>query len=256
MRIVRFLRAAGLVVAAGLSACGGGGGGPAAPAIDLTGYWKLYLTPTGGSEVGPAPVFLSQSGAAVDGAAITGTVIGNHISLTTNPEAFVITLDGTAPTPDQVSGNLTISGLFSATGTFRMERMHPTGTMMATGMMQGLTVEMAGTTAVGALEYLDPELTTLDQVEIVLAYGDEHLEIDFTPAGLTAGLLSVPGMVGVTAVYRNDSTDVEIEATGGTVTITTYDSNGMAGSFNLSLPGGETLTGTFDVSWDIRSVSL
>jgi hypothetical protein len=256
MRIARYLRAASLAVVVGLSACGGGGGGTAAPAVDLTGYWKLYLTPTGGSEAGPAPVFLSQTGAAVDGAAITGTVSGYDVTLTANAAELVVTLTGTAPTADQAAGNLTVSGLFDATGTFRMERMYPTGTMMASGTMQGLIVSMAGSAAIGSLEYLDPGLTMLDQVEITLAYGDEHLDIDFTPSGLAVGVLSVPTTVGVTATYRNDSNDVEVEASSGSVTITSYDDDGMSGSFTLSLPGGDTLTGTFDVSWDIRSFSL
>jgi hypothetical protein len=35
--------------------------------------------------------------------------------------------------------------------------------------------------------------------------------------------------------------------------VISYDGNGFTGSFALTLPGGDTLSGTFDVSWDIAS---
>ena len=45
----------------------------------------------------------------------------------------------------------------------------------------------------------------------------------------------------------------ELDADSGTVTVTAFDDNGFTGSFSLTFPGGGTLTGTFDVVWDIEA---
>jgi hypothetical protein len=234
------------------SSCGGGGGA-AAPTIDLTGYWKLYMTPAGGTESGPAPLFLSQTGAAVDGAAITGTVSGNTFSLTSTVVGlFTLVVDG-ALVGNTATGTMTISGGINATGTFRLVGFVPTGTMTATGTINGASVAMSTTAAIGVRDYTDPGLTALSVVEIAAAYGSEHLAIDFSPAGLVAGALAVPSTITATVTYRNDTVVYEQDATSGTVTVTSYDGNGLVGTFTLTLPGGDTLSGSFDVSWDIAS---
>jgi hypothetical protein len=240
-----------LPVLLGLAACSGGGG-PAAPTVDLSGYWRFYMTPTGSPEIGPSPVFLSQTGAALDGAAISGTVSGNGFTVTSSPGPFVLSLSGSA-SPTLATGNLAISGGINANGTFRMVKFVPTGTMSATGTVAGQSVTMTGATAIGSRDYSDASLTILEEVEIALAYGNEHLEIDFSPGGLAIGALAVPGTVTVAVVYRNDVSEVEVDATAGTLTVTKYDGTGFAGSFTLTLPGGGSLTGSFDVSWDIAS---
>jgi hypothetical protein len=225
------------------------------PTIDLTGYWMLYLTPTGTPESGPSPVFLSQTGAMVDGAAIAGTVSANTFSLTSAvPGLFTMYINGSL-TGNTATGTMLVTGTITASGTFRMVGFTPTGSMTATGILQGVNVNMTTSAAVGSRDYSDPGMTVLDEVEIIAAYGSEHLEIDFSPAGLTVGTLAVPGTVTATATYRNDAVTVELDATGGTVTVTTYDGNGFAGSFSLTVPGGETLTGTFTVNWDIAAYS-
>ncbi|MCC6670028.1 MAG: hypothetical protein IT458_03140 [Planctomycetes bacterium] len=236
----------------GLGACGGGGGSGGTPA-NLAGYWQLYLTPTGSTvETGPSPVFLSQNGATVDGAAITGTVSGNSFTMTSNAIVFTTSFTGTV-SGGIASGTMSISGIINATGTFRLVPMTPTGTMSATGTVQGQSVNMTTTAAIGSRDYTDPGLTMLDEVEIAMAYGSEHLEIDFSAAGMAVGALGVPGTVTATVLYRNDTTTTELAASSGTVTVTRYDGSGCAGSFTLNLPGGGTLTGSFDVSWNIAA---
>jgi hypothetical protein len=246
------LRLLGAAAILGSIGCGSSDTALGTPA-DLTGYWQLYLTPTGGTEVGPSPVYLSQTGGTVDGAAINGTVVGNTVSLTSTAgglftTAFVGMVSGTT-----IAGTMSISGTITATGTFRLVRFTPTGTMTAVGTIQGISVLMNSTAAIGARDYADQGLTTLAEVEIAMAYGSEHLEIDFSPAGLAVGTLSVPGTITAAVTYRDDLVAIELDADGGTVTVTQYDGTGFAGSFALTLPGGGSLNGTFAVSWDIAA---
>jgi hypothetical protein len=246
-------RAACLTLLLGLSGCGSDGE-LLPPTIDLTGYWMLYLTPTGAlNENGPSPVFLTQTGAAVDGAAIVGTVSGNTFSLTSAvPGLFTMYVNG-ALVGNEATGTMLMTGGISATGTFRMVGFTPTGTLTATGTLQSTAVNITTNAAIGSRDYTDPGLTVLDEVEIAAAYGSEHFEIDFSATGMAVGALAVPGTVTATVTYRTDAVTIEIPATGGTVTVTTFDGNGFAGSFSLTFPGNETLTGTFTVSWDIAA---
>jgi len=246
------LRAFGMAAVLGLCGCSGGGG-PAAPSVDLTGYWMLYMTPAGGTETGPAAVYLSQAGATVDGASITGSVSGNSFALSTTVSGlFTIQLLGSLSGNTGI-GTMSITGVITGSGTFRMVGFTPNGTMTADGTLQSVAVAMDTTAAIGARVYTDPGLTALDRVEITAAYGSQDLEIAISAAGLTTGALAVPGTVTVTATYRDDANEIELDADGGTITVTTYDGSGFAGSFSLTFPGGGSLTGTFDVSWDMST---
>jgi hypothetical protein len=146
-----------------------------------------------------------------------------------------------------------ISGLVNATGTFRLVRFTPLGTMTASGTLDNVDVEMSTDSAIGSRNYTDEGLTVLERVEITAAYGSEHLAITFDASGLVVGVLGVPGAVTATVSYRDDVNDIELDADGGTMTVTAFDDDGFSGSFSLTLPGGGTLTGTFDVVWDIEA---
>ena len=245
------LRALGAAAVLGLCGCSGGGGGTAN--IDLTGYWMIYLTPAGGTETGPSPVYLSQNGATVDGAAITGSVSGSSFALSTTVSGlFTIQFLGSL-TGNTGTGTMTITGVISGSGTFRIVGFTPTGTMTADGTLQTVAIAMDTTAAVGARVYTDPGLLALDRVEITAAYGSKDLEIAISAGSLTTGTLAVPGTVTATATYRDDTNNIELTADGGTITVTRYDGNGFAGSFALTFPGAGTLTGTFDVSWNLAT---
>lgn len=245
----RFMPMLALALAA---ACSGGGGGMAPAAVDVTGYWQLYLTPAGGAESGPGCVYLAQTGNSVDGAEISGSVSGITVSLTAAAQAFTIVINGTA-VGDSISGTLSISGLITGTGTFRMQRFAPTGTMSVAGTIGSSAVALDIATAVGARSYSDAARTVLEQVMITAAIGDEHCEIDFTPAGLAIGAFGVPGTVVATVTYRNDSVELDLTAGSGTLTVTRYDGSGFAGSYTLTLSGGGSISGSFDVAWDIAA---
>lgn len=234
-----------------LAACGGGGGGTLPAAVDLTGYWQLYLTPAGFQEIGPSCVYLSQTGSLVDGAAINGTVSGNVVVLSSTATSIQTAFAGTA-TSTAVNGTFAITGAVTVNGSFRLVKFTPTGTVAISGTVGSTAVDLDLATGVGSRDFSDQAKTVLEEVELVAAIGSEHLELDFTPAGLTVGVLAVPGDVAATVTYRNDATDVELDGS-GTLTLTRYDGSGFAGSFTLTLTGGGTLTGSFDVSWDIAS---
>ncbi len=237
-----------------LAACGGSGSDAAPPTENLTGFWQLFLTPTGSpTENGPSAIYLSQNGATIAGAGTIGTMSGAAFSMTSNGGSFVAAFNGTA-TATTANGTVTFTGGgLNASGTFRLARFTPAGTLSVSGMIGSNSIDITTTSGYGSRDYSDPALTMLAEVEIGAANVDAQLEIDFSPGGLTVGALNVPGDVTALVLYRSGATIVEVETTSGTLTVTQYDSNGFAGSFSLTLDGGGTITGSFDVSFDLES---
>jgi hypothetical protein len=77
--------------------------------------------------------------------------------------------------------------------------------------------------------------------------GDEHVEVNFDASGMAVGSLGVPIDVAAIVLYRSDTATIEDSAASGTVTVTRYDGSGFAGTFSLTLSGGESITESFDV---------
>lgn len=244
----------GVLGAIMLAACGGGGGGSAPPSQDLTGYWLLYLTPNGApNETGPSAVYLSQTGATISGAGTTGSMSGDSFTMVSSGGSFVAQFNGTA-SATSASGSATFTGGLSGTGTFRLERFAPTGTVTVTGTIDTETVDITSTTAIGSRDYTDLLLSNLDEVEICAADATQQIEIDFSPPfSLAVGALSVPTTVDAVVLFRRGTSVIETNTSSGTLTVTQYDSDGFAGSFSLTLAAGGTITGTFDVAFDIAS---
>jgi len=252
--MIRSLASLGIhvLLVLGLAACGGGGNDAAPPTENLTGFWQLFLTPTGSStETGPTAVYLAQSGATITGAGVIGTMSGASFSMTANSGAFVAAFNGTA-TANAATGTVTLTGIINATGTFPLARFTPAGTFDVSGTIDGATVNLSSTAAYGSLDYGDVALTQLDEVEIGVADANAQLEIAFSPTGLVVGALNVPADITAVVLYRTGATVTE-STSSGTVTITQYDANGIAGSFTLNIDAGGTISGTFDVSFDIQS---
>lgn len=238
-----------------LAACGGGGGGSAQPAYDLTGYWQLFLTPTGTtSEIGPLPVYFSQNGAAFDGVAITGSMSGNSFSLQADGGAFVLALTGTASNADNASGGVTFSGAITGSGTFQLTRFDPSGTMSANGSLDGTAIASSSTAAIGVRTYADAALTTLTEVTVALVDNDLDFELTFPPGSLAVATLAVPSPLAVDVLLRVDGHIVDATASGGSVDITRYDGSGIAGTYTVVTSVG-TITGAFDVAFDIAEYS-
>lgn len=241
-----------LLAGLGATACGGSGGGGGPAAYDLTGYWQLFLTPTGGStEVGPMAVYLAQTGSTFGGVDVSGSMSGATFSITASGGDFMISLVGSAANADEASGAVTFSGAVSGNGTFRLARYQPAGTMDASGSLDGNTVAATSANATGVRSYSDAALTTLTSVSVVLADANIDLEIQLEPSGLAVGALTVPTTIGVSILLRVDGAVVDATVSSGTVTVTRYDANGIAGSYSLTTSVG-TITGSFDVSFDIE----
>lgn len=250
MRASRIL--AGVLGALALAACGGGGGGSAPPSEDMTGYWLVYLAPSGApDEVGPTPIYLSQTDAAIVGAGTVGSMSGNAFSLVANGGTFNVRFDGTA-TATTASGSVTFTGAISGSGSFRLERFTPTGSVTVNGTIGTEAVDITTTTGIGSRDYTDVMLTNLEEVEVCAADATQQFEINFSPPSALAGTsLSVPSAISANVVFRRGAAIVDTDASAGTLTVTSYGPNGFAGSFSLTLAAGGTITGSFDVSFDI-----
>ena len=145
-----------LLCLAGVS-CGGGGGGGGSPA-DLTGVWKVFITPTGGVETGPTAIKITQIGSQLDGAGVFGSVSGSSFTVTSVSASFTTAFIGTV-LGGNATGTFTVTGSINASGTFRLERFTPTGSFTANGTLQTMPIAISETTAVGARDYDDPALT-------------------------------------------------------------------------------------------------
>lgn len=248
-----YLSLSALALSALLCGCSGGSDPAAPPTVDMTGHWMLYLTPTGGVETGPSATYIAQNGASINGPAMTGSVSANNVSIVSDPGIFVITFNGTA-NATQATGSMTISGIINATGTFRLERFTPAGTMDMTGSIQGVPINVINaTTVAGSRDYLDQALTQLDCVEFALNDENVQIEVAIDVTGLVVGALNVPGDVTISVLYRDDVNTIEEAVTSGTLTVNTYDGTSFEGTFSFTMTGGNTLTGAFDVTWDIDS---
>jgi hypothetical protein len=114
-------------------------------------------------------------------------------------------------------------------------------------------VNLTANIAAGAREYDDPGRTNLTEIEVSFGNGAVFLELEFQPSGLSVGAKTVGTDITVGVELADDAESRSVAATGGTVTVTRYDGTGFAGSYALTLAGGGTLTGSFDVGWDFDS---
>jgi hypothetical protein len=161
---------------------------------------------------------------------------------------FTGTLTGTT-----ASGTLSITGS-SLTGTFRMQAFTPTGDLSMTGSVGGVATTLNATTACGRREYSDTGLTQLTGVELCSDDAVVRVHVDIGAAGLGVGALPVGGGgLDVELSYDTGVAQVELSASGGTFTVTSYDANGMMGTYTLNFPGGGSVSGSFDVAWDMNA---
>lgn len=242
---------AGCVLLACVSLFGCSGGGSSGPPADLAGHWLLWVDLTG-EEIGPFPLFVSQNGTALDGAAMTGTVSGNSFTLNEMEQGFVVaTLSGTV-TGNTAQGTMTIPD-FSLSGPFRMQPFQPAGSLVVMGEINGEPTNVDTMVAVGAREYSDRALTVLQEVEVTFADANLSLELEFVASGLRTGTLNVGSGVFVDVDYTSDTASFTHVGTGGTMTVTQYDDAGFTAAFSITLDSGDVIVGSFDVVWDIEA---
>ncbi len=215
----------------------------------LQGHWKTFLQPSGNPETGPYPTYFEQIGTVLNGIGGTGVVNGNTMVYDTVIAGLDTTFVGTY-------GTTNITGTFSAadglvTGIFRMEPYTPAGSFTANGTINSEVIAVSATDAIGQRMYGDVALTQLDAVFVMHMAADTEFDLTFNnPAALTTGTLSIPGTISVDVALMDDLVSNQVTGTGGTVTVTKYDSTGFAATFTIDM-GGESVTGSFDVSWDV-----
>ena len=224
----------------------------------LAGLWKIWPTPAGQIEFGPEWEYFETSGAAVSGVSLTGTINGNSFTVTLTDGGDTTEVVGSMTSPTTATGTFTHTPSAGSpeTGTFRMEKFTPTGTFSVSGTISGTDITHSSTTAFAGQEYSDPGKTVLSEIEMSCADGTLKLEIDFQPANLAVGVLPVgtgPGQVDVEVSFESLAVNLRPRATGGTLTVTKYDATGFTGTFSLDLDTADTITGTFDVAFDIQS---
>jgi len=236
---------------------GGCGDDDAGVGIDVTGGWKCSAEGMGG-----AFAYLEQAGGDVTGIigdmVISGTASGGTVSLILGDEA----------SGDYMAGNLTTAGPDTLVGSFDayegdvlvgsasgiMERFTPSGAFAASGTHGGQAVSIDTTDlACGLVEDDGSEVSCRVSY---LESADYVAEMLFHPGSSVLGV----------GTFNNLGTDIIVEfrvatqagcvsdhAVSGTVTVSKFDASGFTGTFDITLNGGGTLTGSFDVPWDIIS---
>lgn len=239
-----------LLTLVGLTSCSSGGSD--APPIDITGYYKVWLQVGTSPETGPLAAYFSSTNGVVDGPSLTGTVAGSSFVISQVLPGITLDLTGAMTGPDNGNGTLRVAG-FNTTGSFRLERYAPAGTLSVTGNVGGQPTGVASTTAIGLRDYTDEAKTNLEVVSVLSTATDLRFEISFAPAGLAVGTLTPGTDVNVVVAYTSDALINEYNGTGGTVTITKYDNTGLTGTYTISLDSGDTVTGAFDVAFDLEA---
>ena len=239
-----------LIVALTLAACSGGSD-PAPPSFNATGNWMLWLEdPTTMEESGPFGSYVMANTAGIlDGVGLTGQVSGNNVNMSVDIGIGVLSFRGVMAS-NEVAGTVQLSGV-PLTANFRMQMFTPTGTLTGNGTVGGTTVAADSTTAFCERKYSDISLTTLTGVNVFDDDGVTRFGIGFVqPGSLMVGAIDA-SVVPIEVTLWNDLSRADIPVTSGTVTVTQYDANGFAATYDLTLPGGESVTGGFDVVFDL-----
>ncbi|MEZ5963736.1 MAG: hypothetical protein R3F56_07815 [Planctomycetota bacterium] len=233
-----------------LPACSGGGGGSGGPPAVLAGQWMVWLT-VNSEEIGPFATCLTQSGASIGGVGMTGSVSGNTFTLTNDDLGGLTVQFQGASTGNQASGTFAVQGS-SLIGAFRMQTFAPAGALTMSGTVNGVSPAVSTTIASGRREYSDMAHTMLEDLEVACDDGLVRTHLTFGATGFTTGTLAVGGG-GITATvsYETGGSVFDLTANGGSVTVTRDDASGMAGSYTLNFVGGGSLSGSFDVAWDM-----
>lgn len=229
----------------------GSGGTTGAPAT-VAGQWMVWIT-FNSQEVGPFATCFTQTGSTISGVGLSGTVTGNSFTVTNDDlGGLAVQFRGTM-SGSQGAGTVTITGN-PASGTFRMQPFTPTGDLVLTGSVSGVSTEVNTTAASGRREFSDMLLTQLTDVEAAFDDGLVRAHLTFSAGGLAVGAHSV-GSGGITTTLSFETTGAAADqtATGGSLTLTRYDTNGMAGTYSLTFSGGGSASGSFDVAWDLNA---
>lgn len=246
-------------VAAAILAGGCGDDDPApapVPMPDLTGYWRsTSQTATFTNSVIAA---LSQTGDTVSGYSsntpLSGTVgaysatLVVDIGLPTDYAEAVMTALG----PDLLTGtvDIYIGGALVDSGTFTMERFTPSGQLQLSGPVAGEAVSIDTTDLACGIVWVEGSEVWAD---VIYATPTGVTEVMFrpNPTALGTGTFTTPTEIVVEFQETTAANTYFDFSAAGTVTITKFDPDGFTGSFSFTQNGGGTMTGSFDVPWNI-----
>lgn len=225
----------------------------------MQGFWRIWTTEAGASEVGPAALLFTVSGSAISGADLTGTVTGNAFEFRASVlESGTTTATGTLSTAITGGGTYIVEKSSGSTvkGTFRMIKFVPTGEFSITGSVLGTSITHTSKMAVGSRKYTDAGRTQLSEVEILTASAGLDFEMDIDSTNFTLGALVAgtgPKEVIVALELSNGTFSIRPTAIGGSINVTKYDATGLTAIFNLRLNTGDTVTGSLNVRFDIEA---
>ena len=229
--------------------------------IDLTGYWDVYILAEGEPEFGPGWLFIQQTDSDLEGQVrgggrLDGSIDGTNVSLQGDPggQGNQVSFAGT------VEGDCITGTASTNTGhdTFRMCRSTlPFGHLDLTGSYQEEPLALDTEYAIGSkgepgsspmsfiLEFWDTQLFVYLEFNVV----GEDLEAgrDYSLLDEAWGLLGV----GRWQSYEQGTwSEIEVALDApGTLHITSYSADGIAGTYSASFQEGGSITGTFDVSF-------
>lgn len=241
--------------------------GTSAPA-NVAGFWHLDLQ-FGGVNIGETFVCLDQSNGLVSGilataAPFAGAMSGDTLTWRCDFGAPGSYMCGTATVsgPNELSGPLELydAGVLTDSGTTRFVRYYPSGQFTAAGTVEEHDVDVD--TLTNGWGRIDGEAGVVGDVEVCYTTPDLALSIWLYPAeNLAAGTFTVvawpPGAIAPDEIEPEVSritwgNSIYAEPESGSVVIEKFDATGIKGTFTFNFNGGtETLSGSFDVSWDI-----
>jgi len=149
--------------------------------------------------------------------------------------------------------NETYSITFKSNGTLRLDGdcyFDGSGSLSISGNFCGEVINLNTSNACVDLTEID-----YDDIEINADYDNGELGIEFeTPEMLASNTTFDIPASGFEIEIQGDKiddcwNDEEIEATSGSVTIVTYDSDRLIGSFNVTLENGDSISGSFNVEY-------
>ena len=244
--------------------CSSGGNTPVGALVpagtSLSGWWWIELGVAFGTD--PAeyitiPVNALHQGSNFSFCAEMGVVSGSTITFA-DPEAIVPAL--TMVNSDRLEGMGTetdpMIGTITTTVVMTRPAPAPSGTLTATGMLDGQPVAVSSTAATGVYEVVDP-----DDCNPPCPAGSASIQaVDCSdPSNLYSieiRVLSGPPMlgnvytIGPDAEFDFDTASSDAFAMSGTFTLTRADAavgGRMMGTYDVVLDTGESISGAFDV---------
>ena len=237
-------------------------------AVDLTGYWNMYMVVNGEEPMGPEIMYILQKDAVLT-LSYGGAGIIDGLDITVefwmedeegdDPDAgFFMAGDGTvSPSGDEI----TIWFADSPFGPFAFHLVRTTmkfGPLVLEGTFGDLSLSLDTEYAVGQRRDPDPDE---DHTSFVVTHVDHELVVhlwvmfreDVVLEDIVGEQVEINGEAWIDLSWRNHDVglDLELYLEGpGWVELTRYDDDGFAGSFSATFVE-EEITGSFDVYFEV-----